>query len=327
LEGNAMQDGFFCDIINERAYNNKVKYHHQYQSFPRASRRKRSVFFLAGIIILFFIVLGNGCERDKGRDDFVQALITLDNSLYAHQEIDPGLTKEINEIVSLFENDLKEETEANEDLGRLYKRLGTEYMALAELYMEIERRVSPEYPGFVSPRQEDIYNKMRAIRYYNDRSFFKAYESFTRAIELDPGNPLLFYYTGVCAGWIAKSFVEVDRESEREKWLNTAEASYLRAIELDPGYVDALYGYSVLLIIELAREEEGIEYLHQILEKETKHINALFLLARAYYQTMDYDEALNQYDRIIKISSSGEIRDKARLLKEQVKDELYDSEK
>jgi tetratricopeptide (TPR) repeat protein len=320
-----MHDGFFCDIINRRAYNNKVMYENNHQSVYPMSLHKGLMFIIPWLMILFILVMGTGCDQNKDRKDFVQALISLDNSLYAHQDIDPGLSKEINKIVSLFENDLKEETEANEELGRLYKRLGNQYLNLAELYMRIETELFPDYPEFSSPGQEEIYNKMRAIRYYDDKIFHKAHESFKRAIELDPANPLLFYYAGVCAGWIAKSTVTVEWKDEQEKWFNAAEVSYQRAIEIDPKYVDALYGYSVLLVIELAREKEGIDYLHQILEKETKNVNALFLLARAYYQVKEYDEALNQYDRIIKLSPSDVIRDRAILLKEQVKDELYDS--
>ncbi|MBN2439861.1 MAG: hypothetical protein JXJ04_00890 [Spirochaetales bacterium] len=278
------------------------------------------------ILCLCSIFLFTGCEKNRGKEDFLKALLSLDNSTYAHQEIDPGIKKEIGKIVETFENAFEKEVTANEELVLYYKRLGAKYLELAEIYKAIDRRLTVETPEFASSREESIYNKMLAIRYYDDEMFGKAYKSFNRAIELDPGNPLLYYNASVCAGWMAKSLIDPDSGEQREKWYTTAESGYKRAIELDPYYIDALYGYSVLLILELNRAGEAIPLLKKILEKEQKNIKSLFLLARGYYQIGDYEQSLDHYDLIIKLSTSDDIRSQAELLKMQVKEMLYDTQ-
>lgn len=277
-----------------------------------------------GVLIICLCIL-TGCAK-PGEKEFMDALVNLEKSGSVYQEIDPGIREEIEEIVRLYEDDLKQEVTQNEELGGLYKRLGQKYLEIAVIYRDIENRLSTADPGFDSSREEGVYNKMLAIRNYDNKMYGKAFKSFSRAIELDPSNPLLYYHAGVCAGWNAKSQVDLDSESEQEKWYETAEQCYKRALELDPYYTDALYGYAILLIIELDRPVEGIEYVKKLLEKEKKNINAFFLLARAYYQIGDYEQALDSYDRILDITKSDQVKEQVRELKEQVKEAQYESE-
>ena len=278
------------------------------------------------IPVLCSILLFGGCNKKSGEDDFYKALLRLDDSAYAHGEIDPEIRIEIEEIVQVFKDTLEQEVSGNEELGLFYKRLGQKYLELAQIYREIEKIIVQEEPDFTTTREDDVYNKMRAIRYYDNKMYKKAYESFRRAIEINPSNPLLFYHTGICAGWIAKSLVGPDSWSEQEKWYFTSEQAYKRALELDTYYVEALYGYAILLIIELDRAREGITVIKRIFEKEKMNIKALFLLARAYYQVGDYEQSLDQYDRILEITTSEDVKEQVRALKEQVKEIYYDSQ-
>ncbi|MBN2532460.1 MAG: tetratricopeptide repeat protein [Spirochaetales bacterium] len=277
-----------------------------------------------GIIVICIGIL-SGCTG-QGEKDFIDALMSLEDSGSVYAEIDPGIREDIEEIARLYKDDLKKEVTQNEELGSLYKQLGQKYLDIAEIYRQIQNNLLPVDPGFDSPQEKDVYNKMLAIRFYDSRMYGKAYKSFHRAIELNPSNSILYYHAGVCAGWMAKSIVDPGSVSEQEEWYMTAENCYKRALELDPYYVDALYGYSILLIIELDRANEGIEYVKKILEKEKKNTNALFLLARAYYQIGDYEQALDNYDRILDITQSVQVKEKVRILKEQVKDKQYESE-
>jgi len=277
------------------------------------------------ILILGFFLIITGCDN-RNEKDFIKALLLLDKSGGSYTDIDPGIKEEIEEIVHMFKDSLEQEVSDYEDLDLYYKRLGSKYLELAQIYREIRTRLDQPGPDFKSAREEEIYNKMRAIRYYDNAMYGKAYESFNRAIELDPGNSILYYNAGVCAGWIAKSKGEPVPGSEGEKWFRQSEWCYKRALELYPYYVDALYGYSVLLVIELNRPEEGIKLLDKILTKEKKNIKALFLLARAYYQAGDYEKSLDTYDRILDITMSAEVKEKVRDLKEQVKESYYGSE-
>lgn len=291
---------------------------------PDVYKDKTLVSRIITLITLVVCILA-GCAK-PGEKDFIDALVSLEDPGSVYEEIDPGLREEIKEIVRLYKDDLKQEVTNNEELRVLFKRLGQTYLELAEIYRGIENRLSQVDPGFDSSREEDVYNKMRAIRYYDNTMYGKAYKSFNRAIKLDSGNPLLYYYAGVCAGWVAKSHIDPGSESEKEQWYGTAERCYKQALELDPYYVDALYGYSILLIIELNRAGEGTEYVKKILEKEKKNIKAHFLLARAYYQTGEYEQALDNYDRILDITTSEQVKEQVRTLIEQVKEAQYESE-
>jgi tetratricopeptide (TPR) repeat protein len=277
------------------------------------------------MIVFLCLWILTGCSR-PGEKEFIDALVTLENSGSVYMEIHPGLREELEDIASIFKDDLEQEVGQNEELRALYKKLGQTYLDIAETYRDIERVLSPVEPAFDSPREEGVYNKMRAIRYYDMGMYEKAYESFSRAIELDAGNPVLFYHAGVCAGWVANAQVDPGSENEQEAWFATSQRCYQRALDLDPDYIDALYGYAVLLIIELDQPDEGIVYAEKIIKKEKKNIDAYFLLARGYYQAGEYELALDNYDRILEITTSGVVKERVRALKEQVKDMYYESE-
>lgn len=161
-------------------------------------------------------------------------------------------------------------------------------------------------------RVEDIINaenrigmwyKILAIRYLDGGLYGKALENFRMAIEYYPTNQNLYYYVGVCAGYLAKASLDFDATgstSERDRYYRLAESAYLRAIELEPRYVRALYGLSILYVFELDEAAKAIPHLELIMDIETADINAMFVLARAYYSTGDIDRSVAMYDAIIK---------------------------
>ena len=83
-----------------------------------------------------------------------------------------------------------------------------------------------------------------------------------------------------------------------------SESGYKRAIELEPGYVRSLYGLAVLYLFDLDKAQEAIPLLQKVLSIETKHYDAMFLLARAYYMNYEFEKALDVYDKIIALSPS-----------------------
>ena len=76
-------------------------------------------------------------------------------------------------------------------------------------------------------------------------------------------------------------------------------------------YVRALYGLGVLYVFELDEPAKAIPYLEKLLTIDTKHIDAMFVLARAYYSTFEFDKAVQMYDKIIATSNSEETKSNA----------------
>jgi tetratricopeptide (TPR) repeat protein len=172
-----------------------------------------------------------------------------------------------------------------------------------------------------------IWYKILATRYLDKGMYGKALETFRKAIEYYPENQNLYYYVGVCAGYMAKSALDFDAtgtRAARDRYLNLAETAYLRAIELQNDYFRPLYGLSVLYIFELNRPEDAIPYIERALDVERKNIEAMFVAARAYYMTGKYDAAIDMYDRILSLSPDKERKAQAEANKSMIIEKAYE---
>jgi tetratricopeptide (TPR) repeat protein len=150
--------------------------------------------------------------------------------------------------------------------------------------------------------QIGVWYKILATRYLDNEMYGEALKTFQKAIEFYPSNSNLYYYVGLCAGYMAKSALDYNaagNTSAKYNYLKLSESAYLRALELEPRYARALYGISVLYVFELDESEKAIPHLEKLLTIDTKHLDAMFVLARAYYSTYRFDEAVSVYDRII----------------------------
>ena len=159
-----------------------------------------------------------------------------------------------------------------------------------------------------SARQLGVFHRMLAIEYINRSMFGLALEELDRAIRIDPENPQLFFYAGVSAGRFAKAMLDA---AERERYLLRAETAYRRAIDLDANHVNALYGLAVLYSFEMDRPEEAEPLLTRILERQTRHLQAMALLARVYAATDRLEEAARMYTRLADTTGDSEIRREA----------------
>jgi tetratricopeptide (TPR) repeat protein len=172
-----------------------------------------------------------------------------------------------------------------------------------------------------------IWYKILAIRYLDNKMYGKALETFRTAIQYYPTNQNLYYYVGVCAGYMAKSSLDFDAtgtSSQKNNYYNLAESAYLRAIELEPKYVRALYGLSVLYVFELDRPADAIPYLERAVDIEKRHIDAMFVLARSYYMTGDYDAAVSMYDRILSVPMDKTRKEEAEKNKATILNKAYE---
>lgn len=175
--------------------------------------------------------------------------------------------------------------------------------------------------------QIGIWYKMIATRYLDKGMYNEALKALEKAVLYYPANQNLYYYIGVSAGFMAKASLDFDATgdlSKAQQYLKLSESGYKRAIELEPGYVRSLYGLSVLYLFDLDQPEDAIPLLEKALSIETKHYDAMFLLARAYYMSYEFEKAIEVYDKIIALKPSDQRVREAEENKKIVLDALYE---
>jgi tetratricopeptide (TPR) repeat protein len=184
---------------------------------------------------------------------------------------------------------------------------------------EVERTV--EASGKIG-----YYYKLLAMRYLDEASYGEALTAAKKAIEYAPTNPNLFYIAAVCSAYMAKAEIGLSGDKgllAKAEYYRASEAGYLRALELEPRNTKAMYGLAVLYVYELDRAEEAESYLNGILDIEKNNVDAMFLRASVYYLTGRYEDAANEYDRIISITKVSERKKEAERNKAEVLEILY----
>lgn len=174
--------------------------------------------------------------------------------------------------------------------------------------------------------QIGIWYKILGTRYLDAKMYGEALKSFQTAIEYYPQNQNLYYYIGLCAGYMSHSALDYDATGSDQKkynYLKLSEAAYQEAIKIEPRYTRALYGLSVLYVFELNENEKAIPLLEKMLTIETRSTDAMFVLARAYYSTYEFDKAVAMYDKIIATSKSEDRKKEAEANKKIVLDAAY----
>ena len=178
--------------------------------------------------------------------------------------------------------------------------------------------------------QTGMWYKILGTRYLDEAMYRKAYEAFRKALLAYPNNANLYYYIAICAGYIANSELDFEatgavQVAERENYLKLSESAYLQALEIDPKYYRAMYGIGVLYVFELDQPDDAIPYLERFLDTQKRDTDAMFVLARAYYQTYQFDKAAVLYDRIISINPNPEKTSEAKANRKVVLDAQLDS--
>ncbi|MBP5465576.1 MAG: tetratricopeptide repeat protein, partial [Treponema sp.] len=79
----------------------------------------------------------------------------------------------------------------------------------------------------------------------------------------------------------------------------------------------------VLYVFELDQPDSAIPYLERFLETQKRDSDAMFVLARAYYQTYQFDKAVVMYDKIIALDPNAEKTAEAKANKKVVLDAQY----
>ena len=174
--------------------------------------------------------------------------------------------------------------------------------------------------------QIGIWYKILGTRYIEQKMYGEALKCFQEALKFYPTNQNLYYYVGVCAGYMSHAAMDFSGSGNHEaryNYLKLAEEAYLRAIEIEDRYVRALYGLGVLYVFELEEPEKAIPHLEKLLTIDTKNLDAMFVLARAYYSTYEFEKSAEMYDKIIASTKSKETKATAEENKKIVLDAAY----
>lgn len=174
--------------------------------------------------------------------------------------------------------------------------------------------------------QIGIWYKILGTRYLDSKMYGEALKAFQEALKYYPDNQNLYYYVGVCAGYMSHAALDYGGTGATEikyNYLRLAEEAYLRAITIEDRYVRALYGLGVLYVFELDEPEKAIPHLEKALTIDTKNIDAMFVLARAYYSSLDFEKSVSMYEKIINTTKSAEIKATAEENKKIVIDAQY----
>ena len=84
-----------------------------------------------------------------------------------------------------------------------------------------------------------------------------------------------------------------------------------------------MYGLGVLYVFELDEPEKAIPYLEKAISIDTKNLDTMFVLARAYYSSYEFDKSIAMYDKIIETTKSDDTKKTAEENKKIVLDASY----
>ena len=163
-------------------------------------------------------------------------------------------------------------TKSNKSIQRLQKlEEGIDHpTSEEELKAAIAKYQTRVADNQLADTQVGVWYKMLAVRYLDAKMYGQALDYFQKAIQFQPTNQNLYYYVGLCAGYMAKASLDYSAKgevttAEKYNYLKLAESAYLRAIELEPKYGRALYGLGILYVFELDMSEKAIPHLEKLL--------------------------------------------------------------
>lgn len=163
------------------------------------------------------------------------------------------------------------------------------------------------------------FQKMLANELMQQNMWEPALEALQQAMELQTGNPVLYYLAAVASGYSARAHII---DGRREEYLQQAEQLYRAAIEINPQYREALYGLAVLLAFELDRPGEALEYARRVATIETRDPAIRFLLANVLVRNEQYQAAAEIYDELAKNAPSADQRRRAASNRDEVRRQM-----
>ncbi|MFP4152183.1 MAG: hypothetical protein ACLFSV_05015 [Alkalispirochaeta sp.] len=231
---------------------------------------RRVVYMIARFIVLASIVGGvAGCDR--GSDSRVDFLTDTEPRPYDGTAVPEERIAELREEIRRYED-------AVEEMVQNYGRIAS-------------------------------YQKLLAHELIQAEMYGPALEALERAMDLQPENPVLFYFAGVASARTARGHI---LDGEETRYLDTAERLFSEALELRPDYKDALFGMAVLLAFDLNETERAVEYSRRLFELETGDPSVAFLHANVLVRNGRIEEAIAIYDDLAGSAPGADQRQRAR---------------
>jgi tetratricopeptide (TPR) repeat protein len=171
--------------------------------------------------------------------------------------------------------------------------------------------------------QTGVYWKILAVRLQDRGLHLEALEALDHAMNYNAEDPALRYFTGISAARVAKGALDVSGVGQRDRYYALSESAFLSAISIDETYSRPRYSLGVLYTFDLNRPEDAIPHLVRFLELTKNDVDGMFVLARAYYMTSQYREALELYDRILSITRDSEKKREAERNKQYIMEIYY----
>jgi len=173
--------------------------------------------------------------------------------------------------------------------------------------------------------QTGAYWKILAIRLKDREMYRDALDAFERALQFTPEDPTLYFLIGDAASVVSASTIGFTGNSGTEKahYARLAESAFLRAIELDPAYPRPRLGLGILYTFDLDRAADAVPHLERYVELAPNDVKGMFVLARAYFMTKNYDRAVELYDRIIARTKDPKVKAEAQNNRDIIRNEMY----
>jgi tetratricopeptide (TPR) repeat protein len=173
--------------------------------------------------------------------------------------------------------------------------------------------------------QTGVYWKILASRLQEKGLHNEALGALEHALYYNPEDAALHYLTGLSAAIVAKThhnFTGIDNP-ERDRLYALAEEAYLSSLKIDEKYLRPRYALGVLYVFELDRPQDAIPLMEKYLDFSTNDVDAMFVLARAYFETGNMERTLALYDMIISVTKDESKRREAQNNRQVVMGRLY----
>lgn len=173
--------------------------------------------------------------------------------------------------------------------------------------------------------QAGSYWKILAVRLADKGMHRDAIDALKQAMHYNSSEPTLFYLTGESASIVAANALQfsINNASEKDFYQELAESAYKKAIELDDSYAKPLLGLGILYAFDMNRPAEAVPLLERYLGFLPNDVKTMFVLARAYYMTENFDKAVEMYDRIILRSKDPTVKSGAQNNKEIILEQMH----